>query len=488
MRVTYEAGPAAGVDYPLARGAGGALVVGRWADGALAGGDGVAAGLIERAVRSAPGFKGGEGQSVVVLAPAGLGAGRLVLLGLGERAGLDAARLRKLGGALAGLLLCSGAAGAAIDLGLSAEQAVQLGLGLRLAAWRPTNRHRSTIPDELRASLTEAVIGCDDPGRAAGLDRRWRVLAEEVGLARDLMVEPANALTPAALAGHAERAAELGIAVEILDETALARDGLTLLAAVGQGSVHPPRLAVLRWRGAGDDRAPLVFAGKGITFDAGGLSIKGADGMEKMKGDMGGAAAALAALRVLAGRGARVNAAAVLALAENLPSGRALRPGDVLRSYSGRTVEVVDTDAEGRLVLADAIAWACANLKPAALVDLATLTGAMITTLGRHHAGLFASDDALAERLLAAGRATGEKVWRLPMGGDDNIKSDIADVKNCAWGRVPDALDAARFLQGFVAEGVAWAHLDIAGTASGDDGPTGFGVRLLDALAEGYEG
>jgi leucyl aminopeptidase len=377
-----------------------------------------------------------------------------------------------------------------VQLDLSPVAAARAAFGLTLRAWRPPPELRLPLPDDEAPTLREAVLVAHDSG--------WpplAALADSICAARDLAVLPANLLTPETFEQRARALTELGCTVEVLDAAALRRQGLNLLAAVGQGSAQPPRLVVVRWAGA--DGPPLALVGKGITFDSGGLSIKHGDSMAEMKGDMAGAAAALMALRCLAATKAPVHAVAVLAIAENMPSERSLRPGDVIRGYSGRTVEVVDTDAEGRLVLADALAWSCARLKPRAVVDLATLTGAVITTLGRHHAGLFANDDPLAAALLAAGRACGEKLWRLPLSEahDEALKSDVADVKNCAWGFVPDALHAARFLQGFVPADTPWAHLDIAGTAwakkdssTVPKGATAFGVRLLDRLvADHYE-
>ncbi len=378
----------------------------------------------------------------------------------------------------------------AIDLGLDGLAAAEFAYGLLLRSYRPPTR-RATPDVDLAPGPDSITIVTAQPQAAEARFARLAVVAQGCALARDLVAEPGNLLGPAEFAARAQSLAASGIAVEVLDPKA---EGLDLLAAVGQGSARPPCLVVLRWNGGEQGQAPLVLVGKGITFDAGGISIKPAEHMEAMKGDMAGAAAVLGAIHAIAARRAGVNVVGVLAIAENMPSGAALRPGDVLRSYNGQTVEVVDTDAEGRLVLADALAWACATLSPALVVDAATLTGAVIRILGRHHAGLYTADDALAARLMDLGLAEAEPLWRLPLTDrcDDDLKSDIADLKNCAWGKVPDNDDSARFLQRFVPEGIAWAHLDIAGTSEADEdcpfgpkGPTGFGVRLFDALAGG---
>jgi len=431
-----------------------------------------------RAVAASPRFSGKEGEAVHTVTADGR---HLMVLGLGPEEAMDTARAERLGGHLVAALNGLGAERLGVQLDLPALFAAHVAFGLRLRSWRPPPSLRRPLPADEAPTLTDAVL--------IGDDADWpplEALADSICTARDLAVLPGNLLGPAAFEAHARALTDLGCTVEVLDAAELSRQGLALLAAVGQGSAQPARLVVVRWSGA--DGAPLVFVGKGITFDSGGLSIKHGDAMAEMKGDMAGAAAALMALRTLAVTRVPVHAVAVLAIAENMPSGRALRPGDVLRAYSGQIVEVVDTDAEGRLVLADALAWSCATLKPRALVDLATLTGAIVTTLGHHHAGLFANDDGLAAALLAAG----EPLWRLPLSDsyDEDLKSPVADIRNCAWGRVPDALHAARFLQGFVTEGVPWAHLDIAGTADavedgpmGIKGPTGFGVRLLVAWA-----
>ena len=308
-----------------------------------------------------------------------------------------------------------------------------------------------------------------------------------------MISEPPNVLTPAEMAERCRPMAELGVEVEILGPAELEAKGFGALMGVSQGSVNEPRLVVMHWRGGTEGEKPLCFVGKGATFDTGGISIKPAAGMGDMKYDMAGAAAVIGAMHALAGRKARVNVVGLVGLTENMPSGSAQRPGDIVRSLSGQTIEVLNTDAEGRLVLADVLWYAQDRFDPAFSVDLATLTGAIIVGLGHEYGGLFSNDDALATRLLEVGRLTTEKLWRMPLGAayDKQIKSDIADMKNIG-GRPGGAIIAAQFIQRFVRG--PWAHLDIAGMAwSTKDSPTcpkgatAFGLRLLDELARGHE-
>ncbi|HJM59903.1 MAG TPA: leucyl aminopeptidase, partial [Alphaproteobacteria bacterium] len=323
-------------------------------------------------------------------------------------------------------------------------------------------------------------------------------LAEGVALTRDLVSEPANVLTPPVYAKEIRQLSRDGIDVEVLNEARLKRMGMGAIVGVAQGSQYGAHIVVMRWNGAGarGNKAPVAFVGKGVTFDTGGISIKPSAGMEDMKWDMGGSAVVVGLMRALARRKAKVNAVGVVGLVENMPSGTAQRPGDVVSSYSGQTIEILNTDAEGRLVLADALWYTQSRFKPRFMVDLATLTGAIIVSLGNYQAGLFANDEKLSRRLVAAGKAVAEPVWPMPMDDhyDKLIKSDIADMKNIG-GRGGGSVSAAKFLERFVNK-VPWAHLDIAGvtwTKEGSElvpkGGTGFGVRLLDRLvADHYEG
>lgn len=379
--------------------------------------------------------------------------------------------------------------------GLPAEHAAAFAAGLHLRAWNPA-RHQTGPKPPRPESLTLLVAD-----RAAA-KRRWhdaRAAMRGTLFARDLVADPGNHLTPAIFAERLRALEQHGIEVEVLKPGALRKQGFGALLAVGGGSAHPPRLVVLRWKGR-IAAPPVAFIGKGICFDTGGVSIKPAQGMEEMTADMAGAAACAGAMLTLALRDSPAPAVAVLPLAENAIGASAYRPGDVLRTLSGRTVEVLDTDAEGRLVLADALHYAATRFTPQAIIDLATLTGSIITALGHHRAGVFGSDVPLSAFCVAAGEEVGECLWPMPIGEQHrkDLESDIADLRQCAphgsgaWGGrlLPDACHAAAFLREFV-EGVPWAHLDIAGVetrssadALGPMGASGFGVRLLDALVK----
>jgi len=428
----------------------------------------------------------------------GEGARRLLLVGLGDRR-QDDALFEKVGGALAARLLTSGETRLVVDLtglGLDGEAAARIGLGAAARGWR-FDQYRTKLAKKQKPTLEEVVIvGGGDSGRA------WSersALLDGLSFTRELVTEPANILYPETFVERCRARLEpLGVEFEVLDETQMRELGMGALLGVAQGSVRPPRLLAMRWNGAANAHArPVVLIGKGITFDTGGISIKPALGMEAMKWDMGGAGAVAGAMAALAGRKARANVVAVCALAENMPDGNAQRPGDVVTSMSGQTIEVINTDAEGRLVLSDAMTWAQRQYKPEVMVDLATLTGAMIISLGHEYAGLFSNDDGLAAQLTAAGTASGDKLWRMPMGDpyDKLIDSPIADMKNVGP-REGGSITAAVFLQRFVENGVKWAHLDIAGMAWADKashlhdkGATGFGVALLDRfVAANFEG
>ena len=450
-----------------------------------------AKGALTRAL-AASRFAGKLEETLTVLAPRGLACSRVVLVGCGKPEAFDALAAQRVGGALVALLAPSGETAATLaadGLAQAAAPAVlaaNIALGAGLRSYR-FDKYRTTEKREERPSLRSLTLLVEDPAAARRAYVPLASTAQAVGTARDLVSEPANVVTPQAFAAAARTASELGIKVEVLGARKLRELGLNLMLGVGQGSAHEPQLVVLRWNGAGKASAPVAFVGKGLTFDTGGISIKPAGGMEEMKTDMAGAATVLGVLRSLAARQARVNAVGVCALAENMPSGTAQRPGDVVKSMSGQTVEVIDTDAEGRLVLSDALWYTQDRFKPRAMIDLATLTGSIMVALGHEYAGLFANDDKLAEQLLAAGSATGERLWRMPLDEsyDERIKSDIADMKNDG-GRWGDSINAAVMLKRFVGK-TPWAHLDIAGVAwATEDGPTapkgatGFGVRLLD--------
>jgi leucyl aminopeptidase len=438
-------------------------------------------------------FEGKLEETLSVLAPRGLSGGRVVLVGFGKVEALDALAAQRIGGALMAQLGQSGETAAALAVDRFAKTAApvavlaaNIALGASLRAYR-FDRYRTTEKHEERPSLKALTLLVDAPADARKAFAPLASTAQSVAAARDLVSEPANVVTPQAFAAAAKTLSDLGVKVEVLGVKKLKDLGLNLMLGVGQGSTHEPQLVVLRWDGAGKASAPVAFVGKGLTFDSGGISIKPAAGMEEMKFDMAGAATVLGVLRALAARKARVNAVGVCALAENMPSGTAQRPGDVVKSMSGQTVEVIDTDAEGRLVLSDALWYTQDRFKPRAMIDLATLTGSIMVALGYEYAGLFANDDRLGEQLLTAGTATGERLWRMPLNEsyDERIKSDIADMKNDG-GRWGDSINAAVMLKRFVGK-TPWAHLDIAGVAwamedrpTTPKGATGFGVRLLD--------
>ena len=429
----------------------------------------------------------------------GEGARRLLLIGLGDRR-QDEALFEKVGGTLTARLLTSGETRLVIDLtglGLDGDAAARIALGAAARSWRH-DVYRTKLSKKQKPTLEEVVIvGADE-----GADRAWSdraALLEGLSFTRELVTEPANILYPESFVERCRKRLEpLGVEFEVLDEEQMRALGMGALLGVAQGSVRPPRLLAMRWNGAGNARArPVVLIGKGITFDTGGISIKPALGMEAMKWDMGGAGAVAGAMAALAGRKARANVVGVCALAENMPDGNAQRPGDIVTSMSGQTIEVINTDAEGRLVLADAMTWAQRQHKPEVMIDLATLTGAMIISLGHEYAGLFSNDDGLADKLLGASGRSGDKLWRLPIGEayDKIMDSQIADMKNSA-GREGGSITAACFLNRFVEEGVKWAHLDIAGMVWSekpshlyDKGATGFGVALLDRyIRDHHEG
>jgi leucyl aminopeptidase len=424
---------------------------------------------------------------------------RLLLVGLGGSRS-DPSIFERAGGALTAKLLTSGESRLVIDLaglGLDAEAAARIGYGAAARAWRH-DAYRTKLTRKQKPSLEEVVIVGASGDAAAAWERRAALL-EGISFTRRLVTEPANILFPQSFVERCrERLEPLGVEFEVLDDAQMRELGMGALLGVGQGSEKPPRLLAMRWNGVEGGRTkPLVLIGKGITFDTGGISIKPALGMEAMKWDMGGAGAVAGTLLALATRKAKANVVGVCALAENMPDGKAQRPGDVVTSLSGQTIEVINTDAEGRLVLADAMTWAQRQYKPEVMVDLATLTGAMIISLGHEYGGMFSNDDGLAAQLNAAGLATGDKLWRMPLGDayDKLIESPIADMKNVGP-REGGSITAAVFLQRFVEQGVKWAHLDVAGMVWADKaghlhdkGATGFGVALLERfVADHFEG
>ena len=462
-----------------------------------------AGGALARALQDASGnFKRGE--AIDLRYPAGGELDRVVVLSLGKPEEASRYDLESLGGSLAvrlkGMRVREASVAVEVigELKASAQElAISLATGASLRNYRFDKYRTTKEPDEDQSEeLAQLTLHLDEPAAEAAWNAAAAVIAG-VTHGRDLVTEPANVLSPEAFAEACrELGPALGLEVEVHDRAALERLGMKALLGVSQGSAREPRVATLRWSGGARDQAPVALVGKGVCFDSGGLSLKPAAGMEEMKWDMGGAAAVFGAMKALAGRKAKANVVGVLGLTENMPSGTAQRPGDVITSMAGLTIEVVNTDAEGRLVLADVLHYAKERFKPQAIVDLATLTGAMIVALGHEQAGLFTPDDELAQRIQAAGAAVGERVWRMPLGDDyaKHIKSDIADIKNVGRERQAGATAGAVFLQRFVGD-VPWAHIDIAGTAwSKEDralapkGATGYGIRLLERLiADHYE-
>ena len=455
-------------------------------------------GLISRAA-AAGRFKGADGQTLDLIAPAGLSAQRLVVVGAGAAADFTPAKAETAAASAYNVVKMSGSETLTVILPSGrAEEAARAALGVRLAAYR-FDRYRTTEPKDKKPSILQARVVANDPSQAVKAFEPWTALADGVIFARDLVTEPANILYPAEFARRVKALEPLGLTVEILGEAEMEKLGMGSLLGVGQGSRRDSQLAVIQWQGASDpSAAPVAFVGKGVTFDTGGISIKPAGNMEHMKTDMGGAAAVAGVMRVLAERKAKVNAVGILGLVENMPDGNAQRPGDVVTSMSGQTLEVINTDAEGRLVLADAL-WYCQDrFKPRFMIDLATLTGAIITALGEDYAGLFSNNDELSDQLKKASDVSGDLLWRMPMpkAYEKMFDSAVADIRNIATAPYGGSIVAALILQKFV-NNVPWAHLDIAGASwkkpssnpTIPDGATAYGVRLLNQLvADHYEG
>ncbi|MBB2200277.1 leucyl aminopeptidase [Gluconacetobacter tumulisoli] len=455
--------------------------------------DAVTGGALSRAVAAA-GFGFGNGRTCMILAPGG-GFDRILLVGLGKAAEIGVRTVEAAAGAaVTALGKLAETATLAAD-GVPAALVAHAAHGGVLAAYR-FDRYLTRIPEEARWRLDSLDVLTPAAAHAAAAWSGLSAVTRGICLTRDLVSEPANVLRPPEFAHRIDALRELGVEIEVLDGAAMAELGFGALLGVAQGSDAPPRTVLMRWNGAGADEAPLAFIGKGVTFDSGGISIKPAGGMEEMKTDMAGAAAVVGLMASLAGRKARVNVVGAVGLVENMLAGNAQRPGDVVRTCSGQTIEVINTDAEGRLVLADVLWYVQDRFKPRLMVDLATLTGAIVVSLGHERAGLFCNDDTLAQRLFAAGEETGDRLWRMPIteAYRDELRSDVADLKNVG-GRPAGAITAAKFLEHFVNQ-VPWAHLDIAGTAWArkaapctPKGASGFGVRLLDQFVrEHYEG
>ena len=457
---------------------------------------GPAVSLVRRAAETNQ-FKGKSGAALDILAPEGLKAKRLIVMGLGKLAEIKDNDFLKLGGSAAGTLRAGKDAVTIVaELATGAmkpDQAAAIASGLRLRAYKFDRYKTKKKEGEEGALRADVSIAVGDVAAARKAFAPSAHIVEGVITARDLVNEPPNVLFPVEFARRASQLRKLGVGVEVLDVNAMKRLGMGALLGVAQGSTQPGRMVIMRWSGGKRGDQPVAFVGKGVCFDTGGISIKGAASMEDMKGDMGGAACVVGLMHALAARKAKVNVVSAIGLVENMPDGNAQRPGDIVTSMSGQTIEIINTDAEGRLVLADVLWYVAKKFKPRFMVDLATLTGAIMVALGTEYAGLFSNNDELAERLTKAGLATGERVWRMPLGPeyDKLIDSQFADVKNTG-NRNGGSITAAQFLQRFV-DGTPWAHLDIAGTAMGapkteinQSWGSGYGVRLLERLVADY--
>jgi len=457
---------------------------------------GQAADFIERAA-AADQFSGKAGSTLDIVAPAGLRVSRLIVMGVGKAKDLKPFDIIKLGGKTVGkvpqsfpeiTIVADLPAGA-----MKPDQAADVALGAQLRAYA-FERYKTKRKDgDEKSKLAKITVAVDDAGAVRKAWQSRAAISDGIVIARDLVNEPPNVLYPEEFARRASALKKQGVAVEVLDVKAMQKLGMGALLGVGQGSERESRLVVMRWNGGKAGTPPVAFIGKGVCFDTGGISIKPAGSMEDMKGDMAGAACVVGLMHALAARKAKVNAVGAIGLVENMPDGKAQRPGDIVTSMSGQTIEIINTDAEGRLVLADVLHYVNKRFKPKFMVNLATLTGAIIVALGHEYAGLFSNDDKLSERLTKSGEATGERVWRLPLGPeyDKLIDSKFADVKNTG-GRNAGSITAAQFLQRFV-DKTAWAHLDIAGTGMASPQSdinkswgSGFGVRLLDRLVADY--
>ena len=424
------------------------------------------------------------------------GVRRVLLLGTGAA---GEAEYERAGGALTARLLTSGVQTVSVDFGSAGatpKAAARFAAAAAQRGWRH-DIYRTKLPEKSKPTLTTIVLH----GAPEGTDAAWskqKALTEGLELTRTLVAEPPNVIYPETFVAKVRAEVEgLGLEITVLGEAEMRELGMGSLLGVSQGSAKQAQLLALKWNGAGAGDPALALVGKGVTFDTGGISLKPAGGMEDMKWDMGGAGAVAGAMKALAGRKAKAYVVGVCGLVENMPDGNAQRPGDIVTSMSGQTIEVLNTDAEGRLVLGYALHWVQENYNPEYVVDLATLTGAIIVSLGSEYAGLFSNSDDLADKLTAAGKASGDPLWRFPLSKayDKMIDSPIADMKNIG-GKGAGSITAAQFLGRFIKDGVKWAHLDIAGTVWADKagpvwdkGATGFGVRLLDRfVADNFEG
>lgn len=431
----------------------------------------------------------GKNSQMHLVPSEGLG---VVVVGIGEDKKIDDLVLQKLGAKILSFLNGSKIKDATIFF--EAKNLANLAFGAILQSYR-FNKYFEDKKKDKGLKIQNLNFAAADVSKAKSEFAALEIVAQNVFFTRDLVSEPSNILNPESYAEICKTLKKEGLEVEIFGEKEMQKLGMGALLGVGQGSEKESKMVIFKWNGGKKGEAPIAFVGKGVTFDTGGISIKPSQNMEDMKTDMAGSAVVVGLLRLLAQRNAKVNVIGAIGLVENMPSGTAQRPGDVVTSMSGQTIEVINTDAEGRLVLSDVLHYTNTKFKPKFIVDLATLTGAIIVCLADIHAGLFSNDDDLAKELIASGKKTGETLWRMPLSEeyDDMINSDIADMKNVGSGRGAGSTTAAQFLHRFIGK-TKWAHLDIAGVAwkgKGDamavKGATGYGVRLLNELVKRYE-
>ena len=453
--------------------------------------DSLVGGQIKR-ILACPDFKMDKGSIVTIPHPQGLKAHKLIVVALSAKdkdgKGQSTLHWENLGGEIWSSFGKSQKKTATFYMpDFVGEMSAHVTYGIMLKSWSFDKYHTKKTAKDFCQIKDVSVVTTHKKTVEEFFEPLQRV-AKGVFLTREVVSEPPNVLYPESMAKKAKELEKLGLKVEVLGEAEMKKLGMNALVGVGLGSDHESQLVVLQWNGGEKNEAPLAFVGKGVTFDTGGISIKPSQDMDEMKYDMAGSGAVLGLMKALAGRKAKVNVVGILGMTENMPDGKAQRPGDIVTSMSGQTIEILNTDAEGRLVLADALWYTQDRFNPKTIVDLATLTGAIVVALGSDHAGLFSNDDTLAEQLTKAGLETGEKLWRFPLTDayDKDIDSVVADVKNIGSGRGAGSITAAQFLQRFVNK-TKWAHLDIAGTAwdkkgrkLSQAGATAVGVRLLN--------
>ncbi len=460
-------------------------------------------GALKRAI-AAESFTAQKAQVLAIPGPAGIATGHIVLLGIGKVEGLKSADFEKMGSVLVAALNARHVDSAEVtfdlasrDLrGFDAQHAIlRMATGALLNSYR-FDKYLTKEPKDKKPTLKALHFTVEDAAKLRKMFAAESKVADAVFLVRDLVSEAPNALYPESFAKIIKAELEpLGIDVHVLNRKEIEKNGMGALIAVGQGSAREPKLVTMQYNGGKKSDRTIAFVGKGVTFDSGGISIKPGPGMEEMKWDMAGAATVTGLMKALAARQAKVNVVGVVALAENMPSGTACRPGDIVTSMSGQTIEIHNTDAEGRLILCDALWYCQEKFRPAQIIDLATLTGAVIIALGHEYGGVFANDDDLARHLIHAGKETGEELWHMPLheAWDKSLDSPAADMKNISGSRDAGSAIGAHFLKRFIKDNVKWAHLDIAGTAWAykdrpgvPKGASAFGVRLLDRYVAEY--